>query len=321
MILIDYLLLLVLVISTLNWWPSRYWLFEISGYFSQQFFILLIALSSIRLFLFETLTFSSTLLLFLSLLVAIIHLRKIVPYTRFAKVEVPNASPGQQGHKLSLIVANIYQFNRQYHRFVDLISDHQVDVIVLLETDHKWIRYLQANLDRSAFPFEICQPQSDTYGLAVFSRFKIHKAKVGEITDVPSLHTIIEDQAGAKISLFVVHPKPPVLGEAETSWPKDRELLGVASQISDSESQRIIVTGDLNEVAWSRTSTRFLEKTGLMDPRRGRRILNTFPAYFPLLGFPLDHFYCSRHFKIIQYRRLRNIGSDHFPLLISFLYE
>ena len=320
MTLFDTILIIVIVIATLNWWPSRFWLFEISGYFSQQIFFLLILFSLLRLIVPEPLGLISWIIILSALMLALIHLARIYPFTFLAGKDVDDADPEAEGHRISFIIANIYQYNRDYPRFVRLVEDHPVDILVLLETDSKWTGYLSEHLDDKRFPYQILKPQDDTYGLAIYSHLPITEAKVEEITDVPSVEARIEDRSGDGISLFVVHPKPPVPMEAETSWPKDRELLGVAQQIESAVDEKIIVTGDLNEVAWSRTSTRFLDKSGLRDPRKGRSILNTFPAYLPIMGFPLDHFYCSKHFKIIEYRRLRNIGSDHFPLLISFLY-
>ena len=319
MTLVDIVLLILIIFSTLHWWPSRYWLFEVSGYFSQQIFILLFIFSILRI-LSPPLGHLSIVILILSVIVAILHLRRILPYTFLGSKEVQDADPANPGHQLSFIVANVYQYNRKYDKLLALVEKVEVDVIILLETDLHWTDYLVNHIDDKKFSFRIIVPQDDTYGLAFFSRYPIEDATVDRISDIPSIQTIIRTPSGQGISLFVVHPKPPVPGEAETSWPKKRELLGVARAVSEARCEKIIVTGDLNEVAWSRTSARFLQISQLSDPRRGRSILNTFPAYFPLLGFPLDHFYCSKHFKIVQYRRLENIGSDHFPLLIEFSY-
>lgn len=320
MTLFDVILILVGVMATLNWWPSRFWLFEVSGYFSQQFFFMLIFFAILRLLVPAPLSLFSWLLVGTAAVLALVHLVKIMPYTSWSAKDVPDADQVSKGERITFIVANIYQHNREYHRFVKLVQDHPADILVCLETDAGWTDFLSGQLDSSRYPYRIIKPQDDTYGLAIYSHYPIKEAKVKEITEVPSVEAVIEDPSGECISLFVVHPKPPVPGEASTSWPKDRELLGVAQQVQEASCNKIIVTGDLNEVAWSRTSTRFLEKSGLRDPRRGRSILNTFPAYLPWMGFPLDHFYCSGHFKIIEYRRLPDIGSDHFPLFISFLY-
>lgn len=104
-----------------------------------------------------------------------------------------------------------------------------------------------------------------------------------------------------------------------TSTEKDRELLIVARRAKGSQLP-VIVAGDLNDVAWSYTTEIFQKMSRLLDPRKGRGFHNTFPVQWPALRFPLDHVFCSRHFELRQLRRLKSIGSDHFPVFISFQF-
>jgi len=41
----------------------------------------------------------------------------------------------------------------------------------------------------------------------------------------------------------------------------------------------------------------------------------------PLLRYPLDHIFYSREFGLVNLKKLEDIGSDHFPLLIGLNYE
>jgi hypothetical protein len=74
-------------------------------------------------------------------------------------------------------------------------------------------------------------------------------------------------------------------------------------------------------VAWSRTNYLFQRISGLLDPRIGRGFYNSFHAVYFFLRFPLDHFFHSTHFRLIELRRLAYFGSDHFPMFIRLSYE
>jgi len=82
-----------------------------------------------------------------------------------------------------------------------------------------------------------------------------------------------------------------------------------------------LVAGDLNDVGWSRTTTRFQEYSRLGDPRQGRGLFSTCNAQIPLFRYPLDHIFYSESFGLIKIEKLDNAGSDHFPMYIKLSFE
>ena len=57
-----------------------------------------------------------------------------------------------------------------------------------------------------------------------------------------------------------------------------------------------------------------------LDPRVGRLLYSTFNAKFWTFRWPLDHVFHSSEFKLISLKKLKSVGSDHFPILIKLIF-
>lgn len=90
-------------------------------------------------------------------------------------------------------------------------------------------------------------------------------------------------------------------------------MINVGREISRSDRPTVIL-GDLNDVAWSKTTSQFKAAGGLRDPRRERGFFNTYPAGMPGLRYPLDYIFHTRHFTVKEMRVLPRFQSDHLPL-------
>ncbi|MEL7087040.1 MAG: endonuclease/exonuclease/phosphatase family protein, partial [Planctomycetota bacterium] len=96
---------------------------------------------------------------------------------------------------------------------------------------------------------------------------------------------------------------------------RDAELMKLARLVADDADRPWLIAGDFNDVAWSRTTRRFEKNSGLLDPRVGRKLLNTYHARLPILRYPLDHVYVAPGFESGGLKRIRIPGSDHFGVL------
>ena len=151
--------------------------------------------------------------------------------------------------------------------------------------------------------------------MLLYSRLEIGKSEIHYLIekDVPSFELAITTKTRKKFKLFTVHPKPPSPSQNSTSLPRDAELIAIGKKAAISDLP-VLVTGVLNDVAWSHTTRLFMRISGLLDPRMGRGFFNTYHAHYPLLRRPLDHMFVSPHFKLKSIRRLDNFNSDHFPI-------
>ncbi|WP_223650453.1 endonuclease/exonuclease/phosphatase family protein [Hymenobacter psoromatis] len=246
---------------------------------------------------------------------------RIWPYTPWHRRQVRDSQrPPNDPNHLSLLVTNVLMYNRDASRCLGVIREQRPDVVLAVETDEWWLSQLQRLTPD--YPYTCHAPLPNTYGMLVFSRLPLVSKEIQFILDpgVPSFHGRVRLPSGVEANLHFLHPKPPAPQESKTSTRRDAELLLVGRAIQAHDGPTI-VAGDLNDVAWSRTSELFRRLARLLDPRVGRGLLPTFHADYKLLRWPLDHVFHSAHFRLQDLKRLPHIGSDHYPIYIRLSYE
>lgn len=245
------------------------------------------------------------------------QLKMVLPYTFIWKKQVKKVRKNQLNpdKQISLMVCNVLTTNDKHHLLIEQIQKHQPDLILTLESDQTWQNAL-AVIEKD-YPYRVPVPLDNLYGVHLYSRLELKDTEVKFILsdEIPSIHTMVILPSGQPVQLYCLHPKPPSPTEAKDSTLRDAELLIIGDQIKDLD-ESCIVMGDLNDVAWSRTTRLFQRISGLLDPRVGRRFVNTFHADYPLLRWSLDHIFHSTDFALVHMKRLPHIGSDHFPVYV-----
>jgi endonuclease/exonuclease/phosphatase (EEP) superfamily protein YafD len=245
---------------------------------------------------------------------------RIAPYTRVARPQVQRSDGARARASIRILIANVFQDNRRADQLLALVGRERPDVVLAMETDDWWARQLDALAPD--LPHAVACPLDNTYGMVLRTRLPVRAPVIDFLVegDVPSVHVVLRLESGDEIELHGVHPRPPSPTENDRSTERDAELIVVGRRVKDAE-RPVIVAGDLNDVAWSRTTRLFQKESGLLDPRVGRGFFATYHADHPLLRWPLDHVFHSRHFRLRELRRLDHIGSDHFPVLIELSLE
>jgi endonuclease/exonuclease/phosphatase (EEP) superfamily protein YafD len=250
--------------------------------------------------------------------IALVQIANVLPFTPLWRRQSADYDPvrDRDGKPFRLIACNVKQANDRYAALVDIVAKHDPDLVVLMEVDHAWLDALDGLL--SDFPHVVREPRDNSYGMVLASRFPLSKVAVADLLTegVPSIRATVSLSDDLLFRLYAIHPEPPVPHRG--SEGRDGETGLVALKVREEELP-VLVTGDLNDVAWSGTTRRFRRVSRLLDPRIGRKVFSTFDARYPVIRWPLDHLFHSPEFRLKAMQRLPACGSDHFPVLFDMV--
>ncbi|MBF9253253.1 endonuclease/exonuclease/phosphatase family protein [Pontibacter sp. 172403-2] len=247
------------------------------------------------------------------------EVRFIVHFTPLVKVTALRTEQKVPQDAFTLMIANVRMANTKYQAFLDLALQQDPDMLVMNEPGEEWYKNVRQELSRR-YPYAIKKPLNNTYGMLLWSKFKLEETEIRFLVEdgIPSFYATVVLPSGNRFGMYTVHPQPPqFMKNTET---RGAELLLVAKQAKENPLP-CVVAGDLNDVAWSKTTKLFKEISTMIDPRVGRGFYNTYNAFVPLFRYPLDHVFYSPAFRLVHLRRLPKFGSDHFPITITLNFE
>lgn len=308
---------LLVIATALPFVPVSHGLIRIGDFPRQQIAVLAIVLLAVSLTVQDGRTPWYFVIALLGA-VAAVQAWFVLPFTPLWRKQTADFKTGRDGsgQKLRLMACNVKMSNRKFDALAALVTTHDPDIVVLMEVDQDWMDALAPVFaDHSS---QVLHPLDNSYGLALLSRFELIDPKVEDLLTegVPSVIATVALPDGQHFRLYAIHPEPPV--PHRSAEGRDGETSLIALKVKD-ETLPVLVTGDLNDVAWSGTTTRFRRVSGLLDPRIGRKVFSTFDARYPLIRWPLDHLFHSADFRLAAMHRLPACGSDHFPVMFDLV--
>lgn len=183
--------------------------------------------------------------------------------------------------EFSLLSFNVLSENARGDDAADFIVETAPDVAVIMEAPG-----VEPYFDRLAtvLPYRAGCDVSATCDLALFSRTPLIDAQVHPLGDLHRLRFITARTVinGQMVTLAAVHLSKPYFDE--NAWV---ELYQVRRALRDIEGP-VIVSGDFNAAAWSRSVADFAEQANLIPPPR-------YPATWPVrlgeFGVPIDNMF------------------------------
>jgi endonuclease/exonuclease/phosphatase (EEP) superfamily protein YafD len=215
---------------------------------------------------------------------------------------------------ISLISLNVYTANPDKAAVLAYLRNRQPDLIVVMEVDQRWEQALDELKD--VYPHRLIQSRTDNFGIGLLSKWPLQNERLVKLadTDLPNVVATIERE-GRSFFLVATHPLPP-LGAGYTR-KRDAQLREVAKLASES-SVPCVVAGDFNATPWSSAFRDFAKLSGLRDSALGRGIQGSWNAKSRLIRIPIDQVFTSK--EVIVTRRVLgpSVGSDHFPVEVTF---
>ncbi|WP_430408729.1 endonuclease/exonuclease/phosphatase family protein [Kordia sp.] len=301
-------------VSYLPAFNISHWAFRVFDFIRIQLLAIQIIFFIILCFLYEEgnlLVLSSQLFILLTIIYQAII---IVPYlpiaTLFKKTK-------KESNTITVISVNVLQSNTDYQQLIKLVNEVQPDILLTLETNKAWenaLKEIEAN-----FSYTYKVPKENRYGMHFYTKLKVENVDEHYFIEEtrPAIEVHMFDRDGNDFVFLGIHPPPPSPTEKPTAKQKDAELMKVAKLVRELQSPSI-VTGDFNNVCWSRSAKLFAKVSNLQDSRLGKGIHATFPVRPSIMRFPIDLLFSSKEIKVHNIKTLPDIGSDHLPFYCEF---
>ena len=293
--------LLLLLITSISFLGSHFWIAELLTHFRVQ--LMQLSLPFILIALWKRKNRTASLLL----LIALVNYYPVL--SLYVNAPTTTSAPS---HRALLI--NLNHTNSEKAAALEKIQTIEADIIILLEVTSDWTDTLQSLLQ--THPHTLQHPREDPFGIAVYSRLPISRSNIHNHAplNIPTLQFDLHlDQK--TITCFATHPPPPI--SSTFAHARNQQLQTLAKHIQNARHPTLLF-GDLNTTPFSPYFQQLLQDAALKDSTQGFGFQPTWNASNPLFSLPIDHALHHPNIQINQRQVGNDIGSDHRPLVIDF---
>lgn len=223
---------------------------------------------------------------------------------------VPNAAPAADGPTLRVLAINLYFGEADAGAIVDLVAEHRVDVLNLLELDEAG----QSALDRAGLtgllPHRVFRPAGAAVGSGIASRYPLDELDLAGPSWFAQPGARVRLGRGAVVEVVAVHPIPPVTRADD--WRAELRSLPPASPAGPVR----ILAGDFNATLDHAELRRVLD-SGYVDAaeRTGEALVPTWPRRRTAPPVTLDHVLVDERAAVLGFSAHDVPGSDHRAVL------
>jgi len=238
-----------------------------------------------------------------ALILAILHGQKTISFS---------SNPEVSGESLRIFYANVWIHNEKTELVRREIADSKADLVLLTEINQDWIKELQLE---KLYPYSFLRPGRSADGAAIYSRYPlVRREKVPEANYFSSFFVELLLPSELRIPLYFVHAPPPQL---DKDFSDRATLFSQMSNHAERQSkERAIMVGDFNTSFSSQYLQRISNILGLKDSSDGKYLFASWHIrQFPLIRTKIDHLFHGTKVQVERVTRIKDIGSDHYPIV------
>jgi endonuclease/exonuclease/phosphatase (EEP) superfamily protein YafD len=213
----------------------------------------------------------------------------------------------------TVMVLNMFAGRADPAQVADMAE--RADIVILVEVTPAALQALEGKAWDRRFPYSVGNSEDGVGGTAVYSRFRLSRARLIGPTEFQQWAVAVEVPGVGPVRLLAVHPCNPFCGGGR--WHGDHQLIWNAA--AEDQVTPTIVAGDFNAVEDHGPMQR-LHRLGLRSAGDivGAGWVPTFPAgrrVPPLL--PIDHVLVNDRLTATSVTAFSVPGTDHRGLLTT----
>jgi endonuclease/exonuclease/phosphatase (EEP) superfamily protein YafD len=208
---------------------------------------------------------------------------------------------------------NVWYRNHEFHRVADFVACEQPDLLLLAEVTDEWEAALAGLAERYPHRFSTRGTPRFT-GLLLLSRWPMQAAVLPNFSDAEPAITATLSIDERRIVVLAVHPSWPMSAQCTRLRDAQLAMIGDYARARDGP---LLVLGDLNISPFSPVLRRLLAGGRLRSAAQGFGWQPTWPIFLPPAGIQIDHALVSPEIRVVDFRRGKAVGSDHWPIIID----
>jgi endonuclease/exonuclease/phosphatase (EEP) superfamily protein YafD len=219
-----------------------------------------------------------------------------------------------KGTKIKVAHFNVLINNTGYDKTIGAVKSLNPDFVSFQEVSRRWGKELENGLKKEYPFYKIISSDTNSYGIAYFSRLPVENPDIILITNKPNLTGDIV-VANEKIHFITSHTKSPL--SRERYWERNEHIKGISEYLKNIPGPKLAI-GDYNAVPWHPHIINLKKATGLNDSRK--KLTPTYPSHFKLARIPIDYIFYSDELTCLSFESVKSTTSDHFGVFGQYKF-